>query len=65
MENCICGGGWSGTVSRKGHAVILKYWNEIHSGDGHALCEARLAARKRAASMTLENIMLRRNADCR
>jgi hypothetical protein len=60
---CTCGAGWSGTVSGKGHKVILKYWNEIHAGEGHGPCAAAFAAKKRRILETAENIQLRHQAD--
>lgn len=60
---CTCGAGWTGTVSKNGHGIVLRYWNEIHSGDGHALCDARLAFRRRAQLATYEDTFLRKKAD--
>jgi hypothetical protein len=60
---CTCGAGWSGTVSKKGHSVILKYWHEIHTGEGHAPCAAAFAAKKRLIKSTAEDIHLRHKAD--
>lgn len=46
---CTCGAAWKGTVMpEKKVEAIRRVWTEVHSGPGHAACDAKTAARARA-----------------
>lgn len=45
---CICGASMTGTVSpAKNLQWLLSMWSQVHSGDGHAPCDAKTAAAAR------------------
>ncbi len=45
--HCTCGGAWRGDVGVRGGAYIYAEWQKVHSGPGHAPCNAATARRAR------------------
>ena len=48
--HCVCGGSWTGVLPEKVAEKIEQAFREAHTGEGHELCDAKTAARKRGSS---------------
>jgi len=58
---CTCGAQWKGNVSETRGKAILRTWEIIHTGLGHASCLPKVAAAaRRKADLEYET---RRNAE--
>lgn len=46
---CTCGDSATGTISpdAKAHSFVENVWKKFHTGDGHAPCDAKTAAKAR------------------